>query len=387
MLSFLALLALSSLIAWLIIFLLPWQPWRNRYVLEKLVELKNELSDLQDVTVVIPARNEAVTICNTLAALAVQGAGLQVILVDDCCSDGTAEIARQIPGLSLTIVKGEPPPAGWAGKLWALDQGVRQVKTPYTLLLDADIHLDPGVIQALKYLAVIHARPFVSVMARLPMGSFWEKLLTPAFIYFFKMLYPFSLANSAWRMFASAAGGCIFLETRLFEAIHGLESIRNALIDDCALAKQVKQAGFRTWTGQSLCVVCIRPYAGLGELWNMVARSAFTQLNYSLVILLLCSFILLLLFITPPLVLLVPEQSTRYLGLAAWTVMSLTYLPTLIFYRRNPFWVLALPMVGALYLGMTWSSALRYWQGERSRWKDRTYLRPDSRHKSRSIAQ
>ncbi len=149
------------------------------------------------------------------------------------------------------------------------------------------------------------------------------------------------------------------------------------MIDDCALAKQVKQAGFRTWTGQSLSVVCIRPYAGLGELWNMVARSAFTQLSYSLVILLLCSFILLLLFITPPLVMLVPNPSTRYLGLAAWTVMALTYLPTLIFYRRSPFWVLALPLVGALYLGMTWSSALRYWRGERSRWKDRTYLRPE----------
>ena len=379
--SFLTFLALSALVAWLIILLLPWQPWRNRHVLEKLVVLQSESSDLLDITVVIPARNEAAIIGKTLAALAMQGVGLQVILVDDCSSDGTAEIARQIPGLSLTIVSGEPPPSGWAGKLWALEQGVRRVQTTYTLILDADIYLAPGVIQALKNVAVVHARPFVSVMARLPMGSFYEKLLTPAFIYFFKMLYPFSLANSAWRMFASAAGGCIFLETRLFNAIHGLESIRNALIDDCALAKQVKQAGFRTWTGQSLSVVCIRSYAGLGELWNMVARSAFTQLNYSLAILLLCSFILLLLFITPPLVLLVQDQSTRYLGLAAWTVMSLTYLPTLIFYRRSPFWVLALPLVGALYLGMTWSSALRYWQGERSRWKDRTYLRPDTRHK------
>jgi len=378
--SFLTFLALSALVAWLVILLLPWQPWRNRHVLEKLVVLQSESSDLLDITVVIPARNEAAIIGKTLAALAMQGPGLQVILVDDCSSDGTAEIARRIPGLSLTIVSGKPPPSGWAGKLWALEQGVRRVQTTYTLILDADIYLAPGVIQALKNVAVVHARPFVSVMARLPMGSFYEKLLTPAFIYFFKMLYPFSLANSAWRMFASAAGGCIFLETRLFNAIHGLESIRNALIDDCALAKQVKQAGFRTWTGQSLSVVCIRPYAGLGELWNMVARSAFTQLNYSLAILLLCSFILLLLFITPPLVLLVQDQSTRYLGLAAWTVMSLTYLPTLIFYRRSPFWVLALPLVGALYLGMTWSSALRYWQGERSRWKDRTYLRPDSRH-------
>jgi hopene-associated glycosyltransferase HpnB len=378
-LSFLASLALVALIAWLIILFLPWQPWRNRQVLEKLVELQNAPSELEDVSVVIPARNEAAIIGETLAALTRQGDGLQVILVDDCSSDGTAEIARQIAGLSLTIMKGEPPPAGWAGKLWALEQGVRHVRTPYTLLLDADILLAPGVIPALKNLAVVQARPFVSVMAKLPMGSFWEKLLTPAFIYFFKMLYPFSLANSAWRMFASAAGGCIFMETRLFEAINGLESIRDALIDDCALAKRVKQAGFRTWTGQSLAIVCVRPYAGLGELWNMVARSAYTQLGYSLVLLLLCSLILLVLFVVPPLVLFTPDQVARYLGVAAWATMASTYLPTLLYYRRNPLWILALPLVGVLYLGMTWTSALRYWRGEHSHWKDRTYLRPDCR--------
>ena len=379
MLTFLATLALIALIAWLIILLLPWQPWQNREVLEKQVEIKPTPSDLGDVSVVIPARNESATIGETLAALTRQGDGLQVILVDDCSSDNTAQIANQIAGLSLTVVTGEPPPAGWAGKLWALEQGVRHVQTRYTLFLDADILLTPGVIQALKNLSITNACPLVSIMAKLPMGSFWEKLLTPAFIYFFKMLYPFNLANSPWQMFASAAGGCIFLETRLFEAIHGLESIRNALIDDCALAKRVKQAGFRTWTGQSLNVICIRPYTRLGELWNMVARSAYTQLCYSIVLLLLCSLILVLLFIVPPLTLFAPDWLARNLGVAAWTVMALTYLPTLLFYRRSPFWILALPLIGTLYLGMTWTSALRYWRGERSRWKDRAYTRTDYR--------
>lgn len=379
MLSFLASLALIALIAWLIILLLPWQPWRNREVLEKLVEIQDAPSSLDDVSVVIPARNEAAIIGTTLAALTRQGAGsLQVILVDDCSSDGTAEIASQVAGLSLTIVTGQSPPVGWSGKLWALEQGVRHVETRYTLLLDADILLAPGVVQALKNFAVVHSRPFVSVMASLPMISFWEKLLTPAFIYFFKMLYPFSLANSPWRMFSSAAGGCIFLETRLFDAINGLASIRNALIDDCALAKQVKQAGFRTWTGQSRKVVSIRSYANLGELWNMVARSAYTQLSYSFVILLFCSLILFVLFVAPLLVLFAPDITTRYLGIAAWTVMALTYLPTLLFYRRNPSWSLALPLIGLLYLGMTWTSAMRYWRGERSKWKDRTYTRPEN---------
>ena len=375
MFSLLTSLTIVSLIAWLVILLLPWQPWRNREVLEKLVMLADEPFSLEDISVVIPARNEAVIIGETLAALTCQGKRLQVILVDDCSSDGTAEIASRFHDLSLTIVRGVPTPDGWTGKLWALEQGVTRVKTTYTLLLDADIRLAPGIIAALKKLSVTQARPFVSIMACLPMGSFWEKLLTPAFIYFFKMLYPFSLANSRRRAFASAAGGCIFMETRLFASIGGLESIRDALIDDCTLARRVKRAGFRTWTGQSRRVVCVRPYAGLGELWDMVARSAYTQLGYSIVILLLCSSVLILLFIVPPLALLTSDVVARYIGVVAWVAMALTYIPTLLFYSLNPLWSLAFPVIGSLYLAMTWTSAIRYWKGERSRWKDRKYTR------------
>ncbi len=137
----------------------------------------------------------------------------------------------------------------------------------------------------------------------------------------------------------------------------------------------IKQAGFRTWTGQSRRVVCVRPYTGLGELWDMVARSAYTQLGYSIVILLLCTLVLMLLFIVPPLALLTSDVTARYIGVAAWVIMALTYLPTLIFYARNPFWSLLLPVIGSLYLAMTWTSAIRYWRGERSRWKDRKYAR------------
>jgi hopene-associated glycosyltransferase HpnB len=378
MISLLPTIALASLFAWLVILLLPWQPWRNREILEKQVVLTDEQHDLDDISVVIPARNEAVIIGETLAALVSQGKNLKVMLVDDCSNDDTAEIASQFHDLSMTIVRGVPTPDGWTGKLWALEQGIRRVKTTYTLLLDADIRLAPGIISALKKLSVTQARPFVSVMACLPMGGFWEKLLTPAFIYFFKMLYPFSLANSQWRAFASAAGGCIFMETRLFASIDGLESIRDALIDDCTLAWRIKQAGFRTWTGQSRRVVCVRPYAGLGELWNMVARSAYTQLGYSVLILLLCTSVMILLFVVPPMALITTDMTARYIGSAAWVLMALTYLPTLLFYARNPLWSLAMPMIGALYLAMTWTSAIRYWEGERSRWKERKYVR--SRH-------
>jgi hopene-associated glycosyltransferase HpnB len=210
-------------------------------------------------------------------------------------------------------------------------------------------------------------------MASLHMHSFWEKLLMPAFIYFFKMLYPFVLANSPNRRFYSAAGGCILLETSLFAAIGGLESIRGAVIDDCTLAARVKKRGFRTWIGQSRSVSSIRPYQGLSEIWNMVARSAYNQLRYSPLVLALCVFGLLTLFIAPFCGLLIPDTAARLLGLSAYALMIASYIPTLRFYSLNPAWALLLPLSGVLYLGMTLSSALRYYRGERTRWKGRIY--------------
>ena len=366
-------LSIISALLWLIILLLPWQPWRNREVLEREIPIQLGPYDLSDMTVVIPARNEATVIGPILSALAEQGRHLSVVMVDDCSTDGTADVARQIPGLNLTIVTGEALPEGWAGKPWALSQGIRRVQTPYTLLLDADIRLAPGAIYALRSLMQRQGSSLVSVMAALHMRSFWEKLLIPAFIYFFKMLYPFGLANTSNRHFASAAGGCILLETRLFPEIGGMESIRSALIDDCALAARVKQIGVRTWIGLSRAVECIRPYTGLGEIWNMIARSAYTQLRYSPLILGLCTFFLVVLFWMPILGLFSPDTSTRLLSLAAGLGMLVAYLPTLLFYGLSPAWALLLPLTSGLYLSMTWSSAIRYYRGVRSRWKGRVY--------------
>ncbi len=369
--NLLAALSLLSLTAWLILLLLPWRPWKTGPVLEEEISpslIPGEQNDFADITVVIPARNEAVVIAETLRALRMQTGEtgqLRVILVDDCSDDGTAEIARSVEGLDLEVVTGKVLPTGWAGKLWALDQGVRLVHTRYTLLLDADIRLAPSCLSLLRRLAEEHQRPFVSVMATLPMNNFWEKLLTPAFIYFFKLLYPFTLANGPQRRFASAAGGCILLRTSLFAQIGGLVSIRSALIDDCALAARVKKSGFRTWTGQSHYVQSGRGYNGLDEIWNMVARSAYTQLLYSPILLALTSLGLIIIFWGPLLGLLAPLPATRWAALVAWLVMALTYLPTLNFYGRSRWWCLLLPLVGALYLAMTWTSAIRYYRGVR----------------------
>jgi hopene-associated glycosyltransferase HpnB len=381
---FITAIVFAALVAWISLLLLPWMPWRTREVFEHLPEAlqclepspaQNLPVNLSDITVVIPARNEAAVIPSTLSALAMQGPGLRVLVVDDCSTDDTVDSIQQIQGLDITTVAGEPLPSGWAGKVWALDQGWRHVITPYTLFLDADIHLKPGVIAGLLQVSQARSRPFVSVMAALPMGTFWEKLLTPAFIYFFKMLYPFSLANGPERRFASAAGGCILLETALIAKIGGMQTIRDKLIDDCALAKRVKTAGFRTWTGQSNYVFSVRGYPRLSDIWNMVARSAYTQLLNSPLILLLTTVVLFMLFFGPPLGLVSSDATLRLAGLSAWLAMGTSYLPTLRFYRRSLLWILLMPLAGLLYLLMTWTSALRYYGGVRSAWKDRQYGR------------
>jgi hopene-associated glycosyltransferase HpnB len=362
-----------SAIFWLGALLQPWLPWLNREVLEQEASIQSDVHDLKDVTVVIPARNEGAIITQTLQSLAKQGNGLKIILIDDRSEDNTAEAARRISGINLTILTGEPLPEGWAGKLWALEQGVRCVETPLTLLLDADICLEPGVIASLKQIHQKRGRSLVSVMAQLHMQSFWEKILLPAFILYFKNLYPFALANSNWRRFASASGGCIFLETRLFAEIGGLQSIRSALIDDCTLARQVKACGERTWTGLSRQIHCIRPYTGLSEIWNMVARSAYTQLGYSPVTLGLLTLIMGILFWMPVLGLFSSTTLVRNISLVAGIGMLAFHLPTILFYGLNPLLVLLIPLTGTLYLCMTWSSALRYYRGVRSQWKGRVY--------------
>ncbi|HLF98232.1 MAG TPA: glycosyltransferase [Methylococcaceae bacterium] len=357
--------AVAVTAVWLAILLVPWQPWRNREVLEA---EPGAPEDLSDVTVLIPARDEAAVIGTTLAALAEQGENLQVVVVDDASSDGTGDIARNFAGLEITVVQSQPLQEGWSGKLWALEQGRRQVKTPLTLLLDADIQLRPGLIAAIRRQRREKNVAFLSLMASLRMENFWEKLLLPAFVYFFKLLYPFALANSSSRRFAAAAGGCILVDTRLLAEIGGFDAIRGALIDDCALAHAVKKAGYRTWMGLSRGVVSLRRQERLADVWNMVARTAFTQLRYSVALLFLCTGLMTVLFWLPLLGLF------GDLGYAfAFAGMTLSFVPTLGFYGLSLFWALFLPLTAGLYLAMTWSSALRYWRGERSRWKGRVY--------------
>ena len=371
--TFCTLVAALSTLLWVGFALLPWGIWRSREVLELAPTKAGE--PLEEITTVIPARNEAEVISQTLRSVAAQGTDLRMILIDDGSDDGTADMARQLAHSNLRIIESAPLPEGWGGKLWALEQGWRQVKTPYTLFLDADIKLAPGSITALKEKMQQESAAFISLTAAPSMLSGCEKLLMPAFVYFFKALYPFHRVNTRHSKIAAAAGGCILVETRVLQQIGGFASLKSAVIDDCAFARRVKLHGFKIWLGLTHAAESLRGYKKISELGNMVARSAFAQLRYSPALLLLCTLVLLLLYIVPIVTVTSSNAVIRSLSLISLTVMILTYLPTLQFYRQTWPWALCLPLIAGFFLVMTWISALRYWRGERTRWKGRVYRR------------
>lgn len=363
--------AIVALLIWLIIVLLPWRPWSTRERLEADAGRVDEALD--DVTVLIPARDEAEALPRTLASLAEQGRGLEILVVDDQSSDGTGEVAQTSGVTGVRVIRGANLPEGWIGKVWAQAQAQAHLTRPLVLLLDADIVLAPGVIATLRQELRARRLGLASLMAALSMRGFWERLLLPAFVFFFKLIYPFHVSNSPSKRVAAAAGGCILLETRALEAIGGFESIRDAIIDDCALARAIKDAGYRTWTGLTRSVSSHRRYPGLGGIWRMVARTAFTQLRYSWLLLVTCTLLMVACFVAPVAASFAPDVHARGFALAAWLTMWLVYLPTLRFYRVPAPWGLLLPFVGMLFLAMTWDSARRYLAGERSAWRGRSY--------------
>jgi len=359
---------------WLAVLLVPWRPWSTR---EELIpaSASHACADFADIVALIPARDEAECIAETLRALAAQGKLARIILIDDQSSDGTGDIARRLELPEVDVLAGSAPPSGWSGKLWALHQGLQHVDSERVLLLDADIRLAPGTLAALNQRMNDERLALVSVMATLHVDNLWEKLLLPPFIFFFKLIYPFALANDPNSRVAAAAGGCILLDRATLHAAGGFEALHDAIIDDCTLARRIKTAGGRTWLGLGHSVCAIRPYGTVDKIWNMVARSAFTQLRYSTSLLLVCSALLILSFFVPVIALTANDTLTAATGGIALLAMGAAYSPTVRYYGLNLFWVATLPLAAGLFLAMTWSSAARYWSGERSRWKNRSYSR------------
>jgi len=369
----LGLVALAAIV-WFSILLLPWQPWRIRHTLEA---EKGESAALDDVTVLIPARNEAPLVEATLQALRAQGSGLRIYLIDDASTDGTAErvarLASRIPGLKL--LPAATLPEGWTGKLWALQQGLDAVRTPWVLLLDADIELTPGILPAAVEKCRRESIGFLSLMAQLRMVGFWERLLLPSFVFFFKLLYPFALSNRGNRWVAAAAGGFVLCKRQDLLRMGGFHALRGAVIDDCTLARHMRRLDVRTWIGLSHAVRSQRRASRLQDIWHMVARTAFAQLQHSLALLLLASGLLLAAFLGPLAAMTWSTGTLRWLAVAAWLTMLFVYQPTLAYYHRSGAWALLLPLIGTLYLAMTWTSAVRYWRGVATEWKDRRYSR------------
>jgi hopene-associated glycosyltransferase HpnB len=382
--------SMVAALAWLGVLLLPWQPHRTRERLEPAAQDGREPADLGDVTVLIPARDESAHIATTLMALARQGAGLRVLVIDDESTDGTAEICARLrtslaqaaieaPSspvfpLSIEVLRGAPLPTGWGGKPWALHQGLARVATGFTLLLDADIELAPAMIPALLGKARETRAELVSVMARLNTGCTSEKLLAPPFVFFFKLLYPFARVNARDTGTAAAAGGCILVATRALEEIGGFAAIRDALIDDVSLAKRVKAARHGLWLGLSHGVVSRRAYASFAAFWRMVSRSAFTQLDYSAALLLAVAAIMAVMFVAPIAApIWNPTPGVLASSVLAIAAMAGAYLPVVRFYGLPWAWTLTLPLAALLFLAMTFGSAISYWFGVRARWKNRAY--------------
>lgn len=363
-------LAAAAFALWLALLLMPWQPWRCR---ERLEPDADGAFREADFTVLIPARNEEAVIGETLEALRACAPDVPVVVIDDQSTDATAAIARSGGLAHLTLVEGSPTPAGWTGKLWALEQGLQRVATTRVLLLDADIRLAPGMPAALRRKADT-GYALVSVCAEPCMEGAAARWLLPAFVYFFKLLYPFRLANRAGGRIAAAAGGVILIDRKALVDAGGFSAWRDAIIDDCTLAAHVKRSGHRCWIGLTRGAVSLRR-SNLGDIAHMVARTAFVQLRESVLRVLAASALLALAFWVPVLAVCAGGITARWLGAAAWLAMIVGYLPTLIYYRRNPLASAWLPLTATFFLGATWYSAWRALAGTRSVWKGRRYQR------------
>jgi hopene-associated glycosyltransferase HpnB len=382
-------LTLLSLVIWLFLILFWGQFWRVNHQLEANQDKDIDNNTLPTVCVIIPARNEADVIPVSLRSLLLQDypGKFTIFLVDDQSSDGTANFAQGVAHAldktpQLQIISSPPLPPGWTGKLWAMEQGVQtasQLKPDYFLLTDADIEHHPSNLRRLVAKAEAQKLDLVSIMVRLRCQSFWEQLLIPAFVFFFQKLYPFSWVNNPKKATAAAAGGCILIHSEALNRIGGLQIIRQALIDDCSLAKAVKSTHGKIWLGLSTLTYSLRPYDSLKTIWDMVARSAYTQLNYSPFLLIGSLLGMTLVYLLPPIAiifgLVLGNWIITLISVIGYLLMTFAYFPIIRFYKCSPVFAFSLPIIAFMYTCMTIDSALQHWQGRGGAWKGRVYAK------------
>jgi hopene-associated glycosyltransferase HpnB len=331
------------------------------------------------IVAIVPARNEAELIGPVVTSLLNQSVAMPVVLVDDESTDGTADVARHASEKagkadSLIVIQSKPLPAGWTGKLWALHQGIERARASnpaWLMLADADVLHGPETVANLGLIASHGHYDLASFMVKLHCESLPEKLLIPAFVYFFFMLYPPSWIRATRRSTAGAAGGCMLLRAGALERAGGLESIRGAVIDDCSMARLLKQHGGRLWIGLTDQSQSLRRYETFSDVEHMISRTAFNQLKHSSLLLLGTIAGMIITYLAPPALLLTRSRLTIVLGAAAWAAMTITYSAMVRYYRLNPAWALTLPLAALFYLGATMHSAVKYWNGTGGDWKGR----------------
>jgi hopene-associated glycosyltransferase HpnB len=351
------------------------------------------------VCAIVPARNEATVLRKSLRSLLKQDypGQFEVMLVDDQSTDETAAVADKTArrcdrSSRLNVMTTSALPVGWSGKLWAVHQGIEAVlqqpnPPDYLLLTDADILHHSKNLRELIGKATAEQLDLVSLMVLLRCRSFWEKLLIPAFIFFFQKLYPFPWVNEPSHPMAAAAGGCILVRRDALTHVGGIEVIRKALIDDCALAAAIKgdatarMPSGKIWLGLTTKTLSLRPYPSLQTIWDMVARTAFTQLRYSSGLLSIALMSMVIIYLIPPISTVLGLALGQWLllsiGGVTWLLMAIAYWPTIRLYQLSPLWTLLMPLIAGLYTLMTFDSALRHWQGKGGAWKGRVYSTVD----------
>lgn len=370
--------ALVVLLIWLVIVFGRGRFWSVRNHL--LPASRGEYRPVR-VCAVVPARNEADTIARTVTALLRQkfNGTLHVIIVDDHSVDQTATIATRAAEAigrraALTVIRGEPLPEGWTGKLWAVSQGLKEAHAfspDYLLLTDADIEHCSLTISTLVAKAEREQLALTSLMVRLHCCTLPEKMMIPAFVYFFFLLYPPRwIANPDART-AGAAGGCMLVRPDALARTAGMESIHGEIIDDCALAKAIKGSGGSVWLGLADASSSLRPYDSFRKIFKMIERTAFNQLKHSTLLLIGTIVGMLLTFVLPIALLLSRSPAATVLAIVAIGLMVRSYLSMVLYYRLSPMWSLALPASACFYLWATFKSAWNFWWGHGGQWKGR----------------
>ena len=371
------LVAAIPLAIWIYLFLARGNFWQLR---EDDIYLQ-PLANWPRVAAIVPARNEAENIAKTVRSLAAQEypGEFSIIIVDDHSGDGTAALAQKAANESgasqrVKIHSAASLAPGWTGKLWALNEGVQvaaEDKPDFLWFTDADIEHAPDTLHRLVYRAERDSLDLASLMVLLQAETFAERLLIPPFLYFFLMLYPPRWISDPNARTAGAAGGCILLRRNVLAPIGGIASIRGEVIDDCALARAVKKNGGRIWMGLTRASFSLRGYGTFPEIRNMIARTAFTQLHYSILFLVLALAGLFVTFILPWFSFLSGEDPAWFLASTAICLMTVTFGVTVRFYALPWPWALALPLAALYYGYATCVSAVRYWLGRGGQWKGR----------------